>query len=268
MASVKRADLLLETTEQIVSLAKTKGLIIFYGWADGNNQKTVDWNEEHGGNWEKFLQSAAAVEAKLLYLNWAPFEEFQVDEAIENLEASVQSGTDAGVEPNLLPKRHEIEKYRDKVGLTAVLDLAFIHQDVVHIYQSFAAWFQAFEELTEGLEQESLESGEAFTERVVDKSLVKKWALELANHPKFGTTRSGDQKELLLENIAGLEIDTLPVGHILARADSIYQLEIKPIEDERIRVKVRELRKEGLNISAIAVKLGISKDRVSGLLSG
>jgi hypothetical protein len=229
----------------------------------------VDWNEEHGGSWENFLECAKAVGAKLLYVNWAPFEEFQVDEAVEHLEAAIAAGSEAEThQRDSLPSNREIEAYRNKVGMTAVIDLAFMYNDVVHIHQCFADWFQTFEELTDGLEPESDETEESFPERVVDKALVKKWASELANHGKFGAARTGDQREFLLETIAGSEIDSLPVDEILARADSIYQFEVKPKEEERLRGEARHLREQGLNMSAIAVKLGISKDRVSGLLSG
>lgn len=263
----KSADALLGVVDNIVNAAKGHGLVVFYGWAHGTNQKSVDWNEDHGGNWEKFLECAKAVEAKLLYLNWAPFEEFQIDEALEHLEKSIASGAGGGTEPDSLPAGRDIEAYRDKVGVTAVLDLAFMHGDVVHIYQCFADWFQAFEGLTEALEADSDETEDSFPERVVDKALVRKWASELASHAKFGAARTGDQREFLLETIAGSEIDNLPVGNILARADSIYQFEIKPKEEDRLRTEARRLRVEGLNIDAIAVKLGISKDRASGLLS-
>ncbi len=267
MRSSKSGDVLIERVEAIINAAKGQGLVLFYGWAHGTNQKAVTWNEEHGGDWEKFLACAKAVGAKMLYVNWAPLEEFQIDEAVEHLERIIAGGT--GIEPpDSVPSRREIEAYRDKVGVTAVIDLAFVYEDVVHIHQCFADWFQAFEELTEGLEEDSDASDASFHERVVDKALVKKWASELANHPKFGSTRSGDQREFLLESIAGDEIDTLPTGDILARADSIYQIEIKPKEEERVRGEVRRLREQGLNINAIALKLGISKDRVSGLLSG
>jgi len=263
----KSADALLGVVENIVSAAKGRGLLVFYGWAHGTNQKSVDWNEEHGGNWEKFLECAKAVEAKLLYLNWAPFEEFQIDEALEHLEKSIASRAGKGTEPDSLPSSRDIEAYRDEVGVTAVLDLAFMHGDVVHIYQCFADWFQAFKDLTEALESDSDATEDLFPERVVDKALVRRWASELANHAKFGVARTGDQREFLLETIAGSEIDNLPVGDILARADSIYQFEIKPKEEDRQRTEARRLREEGLNINAIAVRLGISKDRASGLLS-
>jgi hypothetical protein len=269
MKGGKRADALLEKAEAIVNAAKGRGLVVFYGWAHGANQKTVDWNEEHGGDWEKFLDCAKAVGAKMVYINWAPFEEFQVDEALEHLEKTSSAVSGAGIEqPAFVPSRSEVEAYRDKVGATAVIDVAFVHEDVVHVHQCFADWFQAFEELTEELEEDSNEREDPFPERVVDKVLVRKWASELANHAKFGAARSGDQREFLLETIAGSEIDSLPVGDILARADSIYQFEIKPQEEQRLRTEARRLREQGLNINAIAVNLGISKDRVSGLLSG
>jgi hypothetical protein len=269
METKKSADVLLEKANSIVNLANTQGLVVFYGWAHGSDQKTVHWNEEHGGDCAKFLECAKAADAKLLYLNWAPFEEFQIDEALEHREGTIAAGDKPSIDqPHNVPSRREIEAYRNRVGMTAVIDLAFVHEDIVHIYQCFADWFETFQELTEGLEMDSDESADRFPERVVDKALVRKWASQLASHPKFGMTRSGDQREFLLESIAGTEIDTLPVGDILARADSIYQFEIKPGEEERMRAKAHELREQGLNMNAIAVKLGISKDRVSGLLSG
>ncbi len=269
MRGAKSTDVLLEKVETIVNAAKGQGLVVFYGWAHGTDQKTVYWNGEHGGDWEKFLECAKAAGATMLYVNWAPFEEFQIDEAIGHLERTIAAGSVAGIEqPDSLPSRREIDAYRNRVGVTAVIDLAFVYEDIVHIHQCFADWFQAFEELTEGLEEDLDESEDSLPEHVVDKSLVKKWASELANHAKFGAARTGDQREFLLESIAGAEIDTLPVGDILARADSIYQFEIKPKEDERLRIEAGRLRGQGLNLSAIALKLGIPKDRVSGLLSG
>ena len=88
-----------------------------------------------------------------------------------------------------------------------------MHEDVVHIYQCFADWFRSLRGTHRGhLKRIQTKREDSFPERVVDKALVKKWASELANHPKFGATRSGDQREFLLETIAGSEIDGLPVG--------------------------------------------------------
>ena len=246
MRGAKSTDMLLEKVEAIVNAAKGHGMVVFYGWAHGSDKETVSWNQEHGGDWEGFLECAKAAGARMLYVNWAVFEEFQIDDAVEHLERTISAGTGRGIEqPNSVPSRREIEAYRNRVGVTAVIDLAFVHEHIVHIHQCFADWFQAFEELTEGLEEDSDESEDSFPGHVVDKALVKKWASQLANHAKFGAARTGDQREFLLESIAGTEIDTLPIGDILARADSIYQFEIKPKEDERLCIEGGRPREQG-----------------------
>ena len=268
MSIAKTADVLLEMVAAIVGSAKEQGLVVFYGSLDGTDQKTVHWEEEHGGDWRKFLECAKDSGVKMVYVSWGRFEESQVDKVLEQLESNAFSQREPTLEHAAsMPSRTEIEAYKSKTGLTMLVDAAFVHEGAAHFYQHLADWFQVFENLTEELE-DSDESEEPPGGRVVDKDLIKKWAAELANHAKFGTARTRGQREFLLENIAGVEFDTLPVVEILDRADSMYQFEIKEKEDQRIRAEALLLKGQGFNLSAIAQRLGIAKDRISGLLSG
>lgn len=259
-SAAKPSDPLLKTVEEIIDQAKGDGFVIFYGWAHGSKESTITWNEEHGGDWKKFFASTKALGAKAVYLNWAPFEQFQLDEAIAEASEDQESEASAEIEEY----KKQIEEYRDKVGLIAIIDLAFVLDGVFHIYQLTADWFRAFEELTAAEEQ--AEEGEP-GEEPVDKALVNKWAEALANHPKFGMCKTYEQREYLLEKLAAEEYEKLPVGYILGRAETLYLFEVRPKEEERLREQARELRKQGLNMNAIALKLGISRDRVSGLLA-
>jgi hypothetical protein len=101
----------------------------------------------------------------------------------------------------------------------------------------------------------------------VDKAVVQKWASELANDPRFRTCKNYDQREYLLEQIAGDNLAGLPVYDVLGRAESIFQLEVKPGLDERLSEEARALRKKGMTLTGIAQKLGLPKDKVSGMLS-
>jgi hypothetical protein len=214
----KKVDLLLENTEMIARSAKEQGLIVFYGWAHEIESKAIYWNEAQGGDWTKFLECAKSVGAKQIYLNWAPFEDFQVDEALAQLETALASEAIAKADtPQSLPTRQDLESYREAVGMTAILDLAFIHAGVVHIYQCLSDPFKAFDEITDGLEAIGDFSEDSDRGTVVDKTLGRKWASDLANHAKFGVARTTDQKEFLLEALAGPEIDSLPIPDILAR---------------------------------------------------
>lgn len=256
-----RSDPLSTTVKDICDLTAKLGLVIFYGWA--YDEDAITWNEEHGGDWNKFIETAKALGAKLIYLNWAQFEEFQVDEALEKVIGEAEESPDSE-RPEVEKRRLEIEKYRDKVGLTVVIDLAFTSEGVFHTYQSFAPWFVAFEDLTP---EEDGDEEEELVENKTDRTLIDKWANILANHPKFGSCKSYQQREYLLEGQAKEEYETLPVHQILSRADTIYTMEVRPKADLRLQEEARKLRHQGLNMNAIALKLGISRDRVSGLLA-
>lgn len=160
--------------------------------------------------------------------------------------------------------RAQIEQFREKIGLTASIEVAFVTDGISHVYYEPAEWISTFEKLTPNDTDESDIEDE---ETKVDSAVVKKWAHQLASHPKYGSCRSDDQREFLLEQFAGEEVATLPVWPILRRAETIYLMEIKEQEEENLSTQAQELRNQGLNMNAIAKKLRISRDRVSGLLA-
>lgn len=260
-----RTDTVLETLDEVFKWAKQQGFVLVYGWPHGSEEGAVHWNEEHGGGWEPFLECAKALGARALYVNWAPFEGFQVDDALaamgaQALEDDASDSDTAQIEE----RRRQIEEYRERVGLTAAIDLAFHCGGVWHRFQLAADWFATFSELTE--EDEELDEGD-LEESAADKAAVVKWASVLANAPEFGACKNHDQRGYLLEQLAGKEFDTLPVRDILRRAETLYVLEVRPRQEKRVREEATELRKQGLSVSQIAQKLAISRARVSALLA-
>jgi hypothetical protein len=145
----------------------------------------------------------------------------------------------------------------------AVIDVVFVANGVFHTHQIEADWFNAFEELT--VEEESDKSEEG--NEKIDRELVNRWASQLAQHAQWGMCKSNEQRGYLLEKVAGEEYEHLPVWNILSRADTLYAFEVRPIEDKRLGEQAQQLRKEGFNMNAIAQRLRISRDPVSGLLA-
>jgi len=143
--------------------------------------------------------------------------------------------------------------------LTCIIDLAFVSNSVVHIYQETANWFDEFEEL---LPEDEDDEDEGRTS--IDKAMVNKWALALASDPMYLTSK---QREYLLEKLAGQEFSKLPTFEVLRRAETIFQADFRQVAEEKLSDEIRQLREQGLNLNAIALKLGISRDRVSGLVS-
>jgi len=254
-------DPLSKTLEEIRQVAKDSGLHVFFGWlAERNDAPAVHWNEDNGGDWKGFLGCARAVSARILYLNWAPFEQFQVDDAVSEIESELTESEGQDDETKETKKLlTQIRAYETKVGLICIIDLAFVSNGVVHFYQETVDWFHEFEELLPDDEDDEDEG-----RRPVDKATVSKWALALASDPRYLTSK---QREYLLEDLAGQEFPKLPTFEVLRRADAIFQADFRKAAEEKLSDEIRGLREQGLNLNAIALKLGISRDRVSGLVS-
>ncbi len=253
-------DPFLKTLDEIRKGADQSGLRIFYGYmAEESKVPSVHWNRENGGDWKQFLACARTVGANVLYVNSAPFEQFQVDDAISVLESKLADGAKEEEETKRLVS--QVRTFQPKVGLTCIIDLAFVANGVVHIYQETADWFDEF---NDSVAEEEEENEEIENRKPVSQAIIDKWATSLASDPKYTTSKDRDY---LLEKLAGKELSELPAYRILRRAEAIYETDFKQAAEEKLAREIKQLRDKGLNQSAIAIRLGIPKDRVSGLLS-
>jgi hypothetical protein len=256
-------DSLSKTVEEIRQAAKSDGLCVFFGWLAEGKLPTDHWNEEHGGGWKPFLECAKSLKADAVCLNWPPFELFQVDDAVSETELKLGENGGLDDETRTIRKRlDQISEFKTKVSLVCVIDLAFVTDGVGHIYQKTADWFREFEDL---LPDDSDEEEEE--KRPADKATVNKWATILASDPKFLISKDSKGREYLLEKIAGEEFPKLPTYEILSRAEANFQVEFRQAAEARLADEIRTLRGQGLNVNAIAPKIGMSRHHVSGLLS-
>ncbi len=256
--TTKINDPLLDVVEQIRVHGREKGLVIFYGYV-GGGEGSVQWNEEHGGGWQEFLACANALGGRTLYLDWAPLEESQIDELLEKAPPLEQDAPEE-LARQLRAFREKVEGYRDKVGLTATVDLAFACEGIFHTFEITADWFEAFEDLAPETEE-----GEDVVEKV-QGPLIEEWAPKLASDPKYASCKTGGQRRYLLQKLAGEKYERFPVSEILSRANEIYEVDIRPENERRLREEVRGLKEHGATLSAISGKLGISVWRVRALL--
>src|SRR5229473_41150 len=148
-------DPLARTVEEIQQSAKHESLCLYYGWMAGEKLPTVHWNEERGGDWRAFLECAKNLKAQVVYLNWTPFEQFQVEEAVSELELKMANNDGLSDElEDAKDRLNRMTKFKTKVGLTCLIDLAFVAHGVIHIYQKTADWFDEFQALSEDIEDD------------------------------------------------------------------------------------------------------------------
>jgi hypothetical protein len=252
-------DPLYKTLEDILKKAKADGARVFHGYiADADGATVARWDRESGG-WQEFIACAKACGANILYVDKTVFEQSQIDEAasIFSEEPSEEREGDEGNQSAL----RGIQEFETKIGLTCAIELAFVTNGVVHIYQETTGWMEAFEDLAGDDEQDD----DGIDDRKpVDRTLVNEWGKMLASDQRYPTTRN---HKYLLEQLSGDLFSTLPIYEILRRADTVFNAEFKVAADERLATEIQRLRSQGLNIDAIALKLGIPRGRVSGFMS-
>ncbi len=257
------SDPLLEIVETIRQAAKISDLQIFFGRLSEFNGPMAQWNDSRGGDWEAFLACATTLNTKVIYLNWNLFEQDDVDQAISAAESELLEAEANDEEAHEIKSRmNAINALISKIGSTCLIDLAFVTGGVAHTYRKTADWYDEFENLLGTNDGESDEESEP-----ADRAIVDRWARELAANPKYFGSKNPSQREYLLEKISGEEFTKLPVYEIFDRAETIFQMEFRQAAEEKLAEDIKQLKEKGLNLNAIAQKLGIPRDRVSGLLS-
>jgi hypothetical protein len=246
-------DPLANSVELICREAETHDLRVFYGsFVNESRILTVHWDTEHGGDWKKFVGIAKLLNAQVLYVSREIFEEADIADAVE----THQLGDEIAEED--LPSTDTIKSYQSKVGMTCMFDLAFCANGVLHTYQETAVWFDEFQELVEEEEESPAQAD------TIPDAEVGQWATKLASDPRYCTS---SDHSYLLEQIAGSEYPRLPAYRIRLKAEAIYRAQFKQEAELRLANEISELRQQGLNLKAIALKLGLSQSRVSGLAS-
>ena len=257
----RRHDPLLETVREIQEYCEASGLTVFAGHLTRDKETVAIWNPAHSRDWQAFLGVAVARVAGVVYLDWAPFEDQQIDEAL--IRPSDEAGAEAG--PRVEEYNRELDRFRGYAGTTSLVEIAYSLGGVFHFLELAADWFAEFEDLVDAWDDG------AYQPRRLSRARVHELANQLVNHPHYKTCQSKAQRRYLLEQLLGREFESLrssDTGAILDRAAAIFDLEIKPLERSYLRQRARELKEQGLSLDAIAGSLEVSRAVVKTLLAG
>ncbi len=263
-------DDLRKTKEQLLSAINEAGLRTFVGAYPPEQVPEIFWNSDLEPDPSNFVIVAKSLGAKVLYVDWVVFAEDQLNEAMAAEPVEKNGANHEELSVDEYNKR--VKEFAQYVGSVASVRAGFFLDGLFHVFQREAKWYQEFGELIGSEEPgETSESGsEDSHESKVSKEVLA-WAEKLASDPRFGTLDTEDQQCYLLRKLAGDQYEKLPVGAILKNAATIYQVDIRPAEEEKeekeLLSQIQTLKSQGKTILAIAGKLGLPRDRVSMLLA-
>lgn len=251
MSSHRHADELTRVVDSIREYCSQKGLKVFPGLFSGEKTLKVYWKTLRADDWRAFLDIAATLSVQLVYLHVSRFEQADIEDAKNRL---------------LPDTEHELalEQFTPRLGETSWFELGFFLGSVYHSYPQTAEWYDSFSELTEQPERSLIAD-----EVEADPELINRWGETLAKHERFPSCRNWSQRMFLLMEIAADEFDQLRPGQgikrVIEKAEQYYFINIQPKVDEKLRAEARALRDQGMTLTQIARRLGVSRDKIRGL---
>ena len=131
----KRSDNLLATLHKVESYCDMHHLVIYKSGQITEDCAEMAWEVERDPEWTHFLDVAEELGVRVVYARCLCFKEGHIDEVLSSADVY---------------QHQTIVEFHTHVGATALVDLAFIHEGIVHSYQKSADWYAEFCDIQQG----------------------------------------------------------------------------------------------------------------------
>ncbi|MBV8072387.1 MAG: hypothetical protein JO270_20965 [Acidobacteriaceae bacterium] len=106
----------------------------------------VSWDAQRQPDFRLFLQAALQAGAKLIVFHQQPFTMAQIDEALDQLEECELSREEKRSYETRLRKLQAYE------GFTCSLELSFVHENRVFVFEQHTEWYESFADIVSEIE--------------------------------------------------------------------------------------------------------------------
>jgi len=262
MAETITSDPLERLIAQIRGWAKEHCVRILEGFVEQDGDHLVVlYNEEAESSLDNLLAAALDLETAVLVLNITRLSR-------EEWEASLQQY--ANVEDPSEQQRADlriVRKLEGAIGWVAAVEMRILTKQpqLLLKYDRFAEWFDLIYASEEDRGDENFEDAD----ESVNEELLEEFGRTVASDRGYQNSRNDIQRNAAVTRLLGknARLKEVERWQILQSASEIYQAEFRASHEALLVEEANRLRKEGLKKSDIAVRLGVSFNRVRDLLS-
>jgi hypothetical protein len=262
MSSRTDGDPLEQLIERTRRWAKEHSLHALEGFVEETgNLPVVLYNEEGESSLEGFLTVAHAFGAEVIFLNITRLSR-------EDWQKSVVSYEDAeDLSERTESRLRAAQKLEKLIGSVAAVELRVVTKkpQLLMKYDRFSEWFGVIYASSKDTLDEEFEDEEDPKTR----ALIEELGRVVASDRRYQNARNDIQRRSAVGKI--LKADPrhrkVELWQILDSAKEIYEAEYRASHEEWLVEEANRLKREGLKRAEIAVRLGISINRVRDLLS-
>lgn len=254
-------DLLPETLSLIEKWCNANGVFVFYGSVEKTFFTKVSWDVKFMNDWEKFLQFIKITSTPILI----------VDIITNNLDINDENIKDyrEGLEDDELNDfEKSIKVVKKNQGFIAYYELSFISDNVCYSYTHLTDWVDDFLIIQSVIENDENEIDSKTPRLPKPIKLVDEQVESIARKVTSDEKYLNANTPLVRSEIAKMIIEQEGITdffnkyNVRRRVELIYETEIRPTLEKKIRENVLDLKLKGFKKVQIASKLGISSGMV------
>lgn len=224
---------------------------------------TIHYAADAADSWQSFLVGIKEAGAAYLASEYDELSDTELAEAEERL-ADPDSDHDLAEAEEALTRAR---RHSRQVGLLALT--AFLGPGTVAVrWTRQEDWYRRFmEALFPADDYEESHLHTIPSRSAIDPELLESLAKEAANSQVFQEAPHA-QKRFALERALASRVpqDESHAWQVFRRAMSIWEVDVRPVQDAAFRVKALELQQRGLKRVQVASELGISMRRLRDIL--
>jgi hypothetical protein len=251
-----------EKIAKIEEFCSTNNISLFKGSVPETDIVVVQWYDSFQNDLDKFLDSAKSVDSKIivLYTEINDFDLNEVSKIIQDLEEEERDEL-----------KNSFEVVKDKKGETPFFELVFFHNNICFKFSELLEWMDDFLSIKQILEEhEDVENDVVFSSnrerrKELSEGDIDSIARELVFSDEYLNAQSYKERHAIMLKMFQKKsfISFYDRTIVERKCIEIYRNEVVSKREEEERLKVIELKKQGLKKVEIASKLGISAGKVN-----
>jgi hypothetical protein len=254
-------DKLKDITDKAIKFLNENDIAVFFGSIDENILTEVSWTENKGINIDNFLATVKKTDAKIIVVDISYND---IDEDLSDFKESLED------EELIKEFEDAISIVRKTKGQIVDFTLSFFHNNVCYSYYDSAEWFDEYEIINDFIcandeEDEVPPKRELQPERLGDDK-IEELARKIISIEKYINAKNPLQRSEIADSFIkqeNLGKDLYNIYTIKRKAESLFETEIRPKQEEEIKKKVLELKSQNFKKVEIASKLNISSGMVN-----
>ncbi len=257
-------DELEQALEAAIAQLEKHGITVVQGSLEDTDRfplVSLDVAEDPNDGCEEFLKLVSSLEVRVVVVERTSLDQADLDEAMRILEENEEATAEDEARV-----RTELKKCQSKVNqLNSFRLLAIgVSPPIMYSLEYFAPWNELVYSTSEVLESEPQRD----RSRTISKKERTSLARQLAENSEFQKARRQDAREFVARRVLGSKADELrlQLSSIVWEAQNIFDIDIRPGLDAKLRERAVALLKQGKSHSAVAIECGMTRPRLTSLL--